>query len=78
MAVQAVGVLGCIVGVCYLPNGGSQQAFASLVNLKTGEVTWFNLVQSATGDIRTAAGAEKLVTKLLASMNEDPRERTKG
>ena len=46
-ALQAVGALGCIVGVCVVPPGGTQTAFASLVDLKTGELVWFNHVLSA-------------------------------
>jgi hypothetical protein len=76
-ALQAVGFLGCMVGVCVIPAGGSQQAFASLVDLKTGNVVWFNFLQSAVGDIRTAKGADLLVTKLLESMNENARKKKK-
>jgi hypothetical protein len=74
IALQAVGALGCVVGavgvpgLCVLPPGGSQQAFASLVDLKTGQVVWFNFQQSSSGDIRTREGADALVSKLLASM----------
>jgi hypothetical protein len=78
-AIQAVGALGCIVGLCIIPAGGSQQAFASLVDLKTGNVSWFNYVQSATGDIRTPEGADALVGKLLAGMSGDaPKKKKKG
>jgi hypothetical protein len=69
VAMQTVGALGCIVGLCVIPQGGSQQAFASLVDLKTGSVAWFNFLQSATGDIRTRDGADALVSKLLSSMS---------
>jgi hypothetical protein len=72
VALQGIGMLGCIVGVCILPPGGSQQAFASLVDLKTGNVVWFNFVASAMGDIRTEAGAADLVNRLLEPMNQDP------
>jgi hypothetical protein len=77
IAVQTVGALSCLVGVCYVPSGGSQQAFASLVDLKTGEVTWFSFLESGSGDIRTPEGAEELVTKLLAGMSEEPGKRKK-
>lgn len=76
-AVQVVGALGCIVGLCIIPAGGSQQAFASLVDLETGTVAWFNYVQSATGDIRTPEGADSLVTKLLESMSADTQKKKK-
>jgi hypothetical protein len=78
-AMQVVGALGCVVGICILPPGGSQQAFASLVDLKTGKISWFNYVQSATGDIRTREGADVLVAKLLASMSGDvPAKKKRG
>jgi hypothetical protein len=69
-ALQAVGFLGCIVGVCVLPEGGSQQAFASLVDLRSGKVVWFNFLQSSVGDIRTPEGADKMVSRLLDSMSD--------
>src|SRR5262245_266513 len=71
-ALQALGALGCIVGVCVMPQGGVQQAFASLVDLKTGNVVWFNHVVSMTGDIREKAGADALVNQLLEPINVDP------
>ena len=55
---------GCIVGFC-APNigGATQLDYASLVDLKTGEVVWFNVVQAGSqipgikfGDLRTPAG----------------------
>ncbi len=68
---QALGFLGCVVGVCVIPGGGIQQGFASLVDLKSGRIVWFNYLVSEVGDTRTAAGAEAMVGKLLASMHED-------
>jgi len=76
-ALQAVGALGCIVGVCVIPPGGMQQAFASLVELKTGKLVWFNHVLSSTGDIRTQAGADALVEKLLEGMNPESQAKKK-
>jgi hypothetical protein len=77
VALQAMGALGCVVGLCVLPPGGTQQAFASLVDLKTGQVAWFNFQQSSTGDIRTREGADALVGKLLASMSAEPPAKPK-
>lgn len=68
VAVQAVAMLGCIVGFCMLPGGGRQEAFASLVDLKTGRVVWFNTLNSGSGDIRDAEGADKMVANLLGKM----------
>ncbi len=70
VALQAMSMLGCIVGVCMMPGGGTQQAFASLVDLKTGNVVWFNHLISTVGDIRTPEGADKMVEQLLESMRD--------
>jgi len=68
VALQAVSMLGCVVGVCYIPPGGQQIAFVSLVDLKSGQVSWFNYLFSGTGDIRTQEGADDLVEYLLNEM----------
>jgi hypothetical protein len=70
-ALQAAGFLGCLVGVCVVASGGRQIAFASLVDLKTGNVVWFNVLVSGTGDIRTPEGANQMVSKLLESINSE-------
>lgn len=76
VALQVLGIAGCFVGFC-APNigGGGQFAYASLVDLKTGEVVWFNIVQAGTqiagikmGDIRTPEGSAQLVDRLLNRM----------
>jgi hypothetical protein len=77
-AAQAFGMLGCIIGVCVAVPGGSQIAFASLVDLKTGAVVWFNRTISATGDIRTPDGAGTLVDELLSTMNSTPSAPVSG
>lgn len=68
VALQAVSLIGCAVGVCLPAGGGMQFAFASLVDLKTGRVVWFNFLSSEDGDIRTAKGADEMVTRLLGDM----------
>jgi hypothetical protein len=70
VALQAVSMLGCVVGVCVMPAGGSQEAFVSLVDLKTGNVVWFNHLLTGVGDIRTRQGADAMVKKLLESMRD--------
>lgn len=45
--------------------GGVQVGFASLVDLRTGNVVWFNRLARGTGDLRTAAPAEETVKTLL-------------
>jgi len=76
VALQVLGVAGCFIGFC-APNigGGGQLAYASLVDLKTGEVVWFNVLQAGTqiaginlGDIRTPEGAAQMVERLLGRM----------
>ena len=76
VALQVLGIAGCVVGFC-APNigGGGQFAYASLVDLKTGDVVWFNVVSAQSqvagikfGDMRTEAGADQLVDRLLGRM----------
>ncbi len=76
VALQVLGTAGCIVGFC-APNigGGGQFAYASLVDLRTGEVVWFNVLQAGTqvaginlGDIRKPEGAAQMVDRLLGRM----------
>ena len=45
--------------------GGSQQAYASLVDLRTGQVVWFNRVVRGTGDLREAEPAKESLDMLL-------------
>lgn len=68
VALQALSLVGCAFGVCAMPTGGQQVAFASLVELKSGQVVWFNVLSSTVGDIRTPEGAKSLVDDLLATM----------
>jgi len=70
-ALQVAGTLACLIGVCIVPMGGQQIAFASLVDLKTGKVVWFNFLSSGVGDIRTPDGAQKMVSSLLGSMKSN-------
>ena len=90
VALQVLGVAGCIVGFC-APNigGGGQFAYASLVDLRTGDVVWFNVVSAQSqmagikfGDMRTEQGADQLVDRLLGRMKPGKyvrqRERAKS
>ncbi len=45
--------------------GGSQQAHASLVELATGRIVWFNRVSRPGGDLRDPASARESVDALL-------------
>jgi hypothetical protein len=68
VALQVIGIAGCFVGFCAPVSGGSQTAFASLVDLRTGDVVWFNVLQSQLGDIRKPEGAAQMVERLLGRM----------
>ena len=65
---QVAGWLSCAVGVCVGVTGGQQVAIASLVDLGTGYVTWFNTLVSGVGDIREPDGAADMVQRLLGPM----------
>ena len=74
-ALQVLGIVGCVVGFCAPQAGGSQSAYASLVDLRTGEVVWFNILRTGSqlpgvdfGDIRTPEGAAQMVDRLLGRM----------
>lgn len=47
--------------------GGAQIGYASLVDLNTGRVVWFNDLQRAIGDLREAAPAGETLDALLKS-----------
>ena len=71
-----LGLAGCFIGFCAPNVGGQQQLdYASLVDLKTGEVVWFNVVSAGSeipgikfGDLRTSEGAAQMVERLLGRM----------
>ena len=76
IALGVLGLAGCFVGFC-APNigGATQLDYAGLVDLKTGEVVWFNVVRAgseipgiAFGDLRTPQGAAQMVDRLLGRM----------
>ena len=76
IALGVLGIAGCFVGFC-APNigGATQLNYASLVDLKTGEVVWFNVVRAGSevpgikfGDLRTPQGAAQAVDRLLNRM----------
>jgi hypothetical protein len=48
--------------------GGRQVGFASLVDLRSGDVLWFNRLVSSTGDLRTPEPALKAVQSLLVDL----------
>ena len=76
VALGVLGLAGCFIGFCAPNVGGQQQLdYASLVDLKTGEVVWFNVVSAGSeipgikfGDLRTPQGAAQMVDRLLGRM----------
>jgi len=59
-AMIALALLG--VGI----TGGAQVGYASLVDLDSGRVVWFNRLVRATGDLREAAPAKESIDALLS------------
>lgn len=53
--------------------GGFQIGLASLVDLRTGQVVWHNLLVDQTGDIRDEAGARETVNDLLKGLGVKPK-----
>lgn len=45
--------------------GGAQVGVSTLVDLRTGQVVWYNLLAKQTGDLRDEKGAQKTVQQLL-------------
>ena len=60
----AVMMIGLFLGVA-VP-GGLQVGFASLVDLGSGDIVWFNRLVNPAGDLRTRDSAQKTVENLLA------------
>jgi hypothetical protein len=76
VALGVLGLAGCFIGFCAPNVGGANQLdYASLVDLRTGEVVWFNVVSAGSeipgikfGDLRTPEGAAQMVERLLGRM----------
>ena len=49
-------------------SGGKTLAFASLVDLRTGDVVWFNLLGSESANLRTAETAREAMKELLTDL----------
>ena len=76
IALGVLGLAGCVVGFC-APNigGATQLDYAGLVDLRTGDVVWFNVVRAGSevpgikfGDLRTPEGSAQMVERLLGRM----------
>jgi hypothetical protein len=65
----SAGRTAAVVGMAILGVGlpmGGQQAFASLVDLRTGNVIWFNVATAAPGeDMREPEGAAEVTRRLM-------------
>jgi len=48
--------------------GGQQVGFVSLVDLRTGNITWFNFRMDGGGDLRDASGCKHFVEGILADL----------
>jgi hypothetical protein len=59
----AMAVLAAAVGG-YVTTGG-EYGFASLVDLRSGDIVWFNIVGAGSGELRDAAGAQAAVNTLF-------------
>lgn len=59
-------VLAAVLGVA-IP-GGQQVGFASLVDLRSGELVWFNLLARGHGDLRTETEAKETMSVLLTDL----------
>jgi hypothetical protein len=66
--VMAQAIAAAVFGVAI--QGGAQTGFASLVDLQTGQVVWFNRLLRAAGDLRTHEAAMETVEVLLAGLPE--------
>lgn len=73
-AMQVVGALGCLFGVCAIVGGGVHVGYVSMVELETGNIVWFNLLRGSKGDIREEEGAKGLVEAILTGMPGRPGE----
>ena len=62
----AFAIAAAAVGVA-MPTGG-QGGAASLVDLRTGEIVWFNNISSGTGDLRNPGGAATTVQTVFKGL----------
>ncbi len=68
-AMRVLGLLaGAAVGTVVDIGGGQQLGVATLVDLRTGQVVWFNLMANQTGDLRDPEGADRSVRQMLTGL----------
>lgn len=69
----AMAILAAAVGAAVVT--GSEHGFASLVDLKTGDIVWFNVVNAGAGELRDKDGA---VTTVRTLFKDIPTARGSG
>jgi hypothetical protein len=68
-AMRAFGfLLGAAMGSYMDIGGGLQLSVTTLVDLRTGQVVWFNLMTDQNGDLRDAQGTRDTVKQLLTGL----------
>jgi len=64
-AMVAMAIIGAAFGAGIILAGGAQTGYASLVDLETGRVVWFNRLARDKGDMREAPAAAESIETLL-------------
>lgn len=68
-AMRVLGLLaGLAMGGLVDVGGGQQLGVATLVDLRTGQVVWFNLMSNQSGDLRDTEGAEATARQMLTGL----------
>lgn len=68
-ALRVFGFLaGAAMGYALDIGGGTQVGVSTLVDLRTGQVVWYNLLANQSGDLRDEKGAQKTVQNMLQQM----------
>jgi len=62
----AFAILAAVAGVGV--STGSESGFASLVDLRTGDIVWFNAVAIGGGELSSPTGAAAAVSRLFADI----------
>ncbi len=61
-------LVGAAMGTALDIGGGVQVGVATLVDLKTGQVVWYNLLANQSGDLRDQKGAANTVRQMLQKL----------
>lgn len=61
-------LVGAALGTGLDIGGGFQVGVATLVDLRTGQVVWYNLLANQSGDLRDQKGANKTVQQMLQKL----------